>query len=24
MERAEEGFRAMLEGDTAGKVVFTR
>lgn len=24
MERAEEGFRAMLEGDTAGKIVFTR
>jgi NADPH:quinone reductase-like Zn-dependent oxidoreductase len=23
MERAEEGFRAMLEGDTAGKIVFT-
>jgi D-arabinose 1-dehydrogenase-like Zn-dependent alcohol dehydrogenase len=24
MERAEEGFRAMLEGDTAGKIVLTR
>jgi NADPH:quinone reductase-like Zn-dependent oxidoreductase len=24
MERAEEGFRAMLDGDTAGKIVFTR
>jgi NADPH:quinone reductase-like Zn-dependent oxidoreductase len=24
MEQAEEGFRAMLEGDTAGKIVFTR
>ncbi|HEY2207091.1 MAG TPA: zinc-binding dehydrogenase [Pseudonocardia sp.] len=24
MERAEEGFRAMLAGDTAGKIVFTR
>jgi NADPH:quinone reductase-like Zn-dependent oxidoreductase len=24
MDRAEEGFRAMLEGDTAGKIVFTR
>ncbi|GAA5152455.1 zinc-binding dehydrogenase [Pseudonocardia eucalypti] len=24
MERAEEGFRAMLEGQTAGKIVFTR
>jgi hypothetical protein len=24
MERAEEGFRAMLEGDTTGKIVFTR
>jgi len=24
MERAEEGLRAMLEGDTAGKIVFTR
>lgn len=24
MERAEEGFRAMLSGDTAGKIVFTR
>ena len=23
MERAEEGFRAMLEGDTSGKIVFT-
>jgi NADPH:quinone reductase-like Zn-dependent oxidoreductase len=23
MERAEEGFRAMLDGDTAGKIVFT-
>jgi NADPH:quinone reductase-like Zn-dependent oxidoreductase len=23
LERAEEGFRAMLEGDTAGKIVFT-
>ena len=24
MERAAEGFRAMLDGDTAGKIVFTR
>jgi len=24
MERAEEGFRAMLSGETAGKIVFTR
>lgn len=24
MERSEEGFRAMLEGQTAGKIVFTR
>ena len=24
MERAEEGIRAMLEGETAGKTVFTR
>jgi NADPH:quinone reductase-like Zn-dependent oxidoreductase len=24
MDRAEEGFRAMLEGHTAGKIVFTR
>jgi D-arabinose 1-dehydrogenase-like Zn-dependent alcohol dehydrogenase len=24
MERAEEGFRAMLGGDTVGKIVFTR
>src|SRR6201991_4620471 len=24
MERAEEGFRAMLEGDTSGKIVFRR
>ena len=24
MDRAEEGFRAMLEGDTSGKIVFTR
>ena len=24
MEKAEEGFRAMLDGDTAGKIVFTR
>jgi NADPH:quinone reductase-like Zn-dependent oxidoreductase len=24
MERADEGFRAMLEGDTPGKIVFTR
>lgn len=24
LERAEEGFKAMLEGDTAGKIVFTR
>src|SRR5215210_6364393 len=24
MERAEEGFRAMLDGDTSGKIVFTR
>jgi NADPH:quinone reductase-like Zn-dependent oxidoreductase len=24
MERADEGFRAMLDGDTAGKIVFTR
>jgi NADPH:quinone reductase-like Zn-dependent oxidoreductase len=24
MERAEEGFRAMLEGETSGKIVFTR
>jgi NADPH:quinone reductase-like Zn-dependent oxidoreductase len=24
LERAEEGFRAMLDGDTAGKIVFTR
>lgn len=24
MERAEEGFRAMLDGDTAGKIVLTR
>jgi NADPH:quinone reductase-like Zn-dependent oxidoreductase len=24
MERAEEGFRAMLDGDTAGKIVFSR
>ena len=24
MTRAEEGFRAMLEGDTSGKIVFTR
>ncbi len=24
MERAEDGFRAMLAGDTAGKIVFTR
>ena len=24
MERADEGFRAMLNGDTAGKIVFTR
>lgn len=24
MEHAQEGFRAMLEGDTAGKIVFTR
>jgi NADPH:quinone reductase-like Zn-dependent oxidoreductase len=24
LERAEEGFRAMLEGDTSGKIVFTR
>ncbi|MCO1656629.1 zinc-binding dehydrogenase [Pseudonocardia humida] len=24
MEQAEEGFRAMLDGDTAGKIVFTR
>ena len=24
MDRAEEGFRAMLDGDTAGKIVFTR
>jgi NADPH:quinone reductase-like Zn-dependent oxidoreductase len=24
LERAEEGFRAMLAGDTAGKIVFTR
>jgi D-arabinose 1-dehydrogenase-like Zn-dependent alcohol dehydrogenase len=24
MERAAEGFRAMLAGDTAGKIVFTR
>jgi D-arabinose 1-dehydrogenase-like Zn-dependent alcohol dehydrogenase len=23
LERAEEGFRAMLEGRTAGKIVFT-
>jgi D-arabinose 1-dehydrogenase-like Zn-dependent alcohol dehydrogenase len=24
MEQAEEGFQAMLDGDTAGKIVFTR
>jgi hypothetical protein len=24
MQQAEEGFRAMLEGDTSGKIVFTR
>ena len=24
MERAEEGFAAMVAGDTAGKIVFTR
>jgi D-arabinose 1-dehydrogenase-like Zn-dependent alcohol dehydrogenase len=24
MEQAERGFRAMLDGDTAGKIVFTR
>ena len=24
MAQAEEGFRAMLEGDTSGKIVFTR
>ncbi|HMK63826.1 MAG TPA: zinc-binding dehydrogenase, partial [Acidimicrobiales bacterium] len=24
LERAEEGFRAMLSGETAGKIVFTR
>jgi hypothetical protein len=24
MERAEEGIRAMLEGETAGKIVLTR
>jgi NADPH:quinone reductase-like Zn-dependent oxidoreductase len=24
LERAEEGFRAMLDGETAGKIVFTR
>jgi D-arabinose 1-dehydrogenase-like Zn-dependent alcohol dehydrogenase len=24
MERAEEGFRAMLDGNTVGKIVFTR
>jgi len=24
LEQAEEGFRAMLEGDTSGKIVFTR
>jgi NADPH:quinone reductase-like Zn-dependent oxidoreductase len=24
MEQAEQGFRAMLDGDTAGKIVFTR
>ena len=24
MDRAEEGFRAMLEGGTSGKIVFTR
>jgi NADPH:quinone reductase-like Zn-dependent oxidoreductase len=24
LDRAEEGFRAMLDGDTAGKIVFTR
>jgi NADPH:quinone reductase-like Zn-dependent oxidoreductase len=24
MDRAEEGFRAMLEGDTSGKIVFSR
>ena len=23
MDRAEEGFRAMLDGDTSGKIVFT-
>ena len=23
MEKAADGFRAMLEGDTAGKIVFT-
>ena len=24
MEKATDGFRAMLDGDTAGKIVFTR
>jgi D-arabinose 1-dehydrogenase-like Zn-dependent alcohol dehydrogenase len=24
MEQAEQGFRAMLDGETAGKIVFTR
>ena len=24
MEQAAEGFRAMLDGDTSGKIVFTR
>jgi D-arabinose 1-dehydrogenase-like Zn-dependent alcohol dehydrogenase len=24
MEQAEKGFQAMLDGDTAGKIVFTR
>jgi D-arabinose 1-dehydrogenase-like Zn-dependent alcohol dehydrogenase len=24
MDRAAEGFRAMLDGDTSGKIVFTR
>jgi D-arabinose 1-dehydrogenase-like Zn-dependent alcohol dehydrogenase len=24
MDRAEEGFRAMLDGETPGKIVFTR
>ena len=24
MERAEEGFRAMLDGNVVGKIVFTR